>query len=307
MALLGMEETALVSGFGGLLTQPFVDEAGRKRQLETRLPRSVRPVAMDPKSRLVAVGCKNQVRVYETPSLRLVRVLCGHTGYILQLAWSPNNRWLASGDSDGVIRLWNPHDGTAGTVLRAHASGVYAPAWNHDGSLLANGGSWGDNSIATWQPDGACIRELRHGEPVVGLSWHPSEDWLVSAGMRRFYVWKVSDGSLVHKGKHPSDISQVACSPDGKWLAVAGGNRGHDFAIRIWNTTNWTESKVLKGHRATVNDIAWSPNGRQLVSAGQDTWVHLWDPIAGERIRSLGQHRISLFPRPNHATVRHIR
>ena len=92
----------------------------------------------------------------------------------------------------------------------------------------------------------------------------------------------------MHQAKHPSDISQVAYSPDGKWLAVTGGNRGDDYTIRIWNTTNWTESQILSGHLATVNDIAWSPDGRQLVSASSDTGIVLWDPIAGEKIRVLG-------------------
>ncbi len=279
----------LVSVFGGLLAQPFVDEAGRQRQLDTRLPRHLcRSVAMDPESRFVAIGCENQVRIYEMPSLRLVRVFCGHAERVTSVAWSPDNRWLASGDFLGVIRLWNPRDGAVGAVLHAQQWVVMDLAWNHDGSLLASSSHWGDGLVTIWQPDGTFVRGLRHGAMVEGLSWHPSEDWLASGGGdRRFVVWKVSDGSLVHQGTHPAEINQVAYSPDGQWLAAGGGNNSDDKTIRIWNTTTWDKSQILSGHRGIVNGIAWSPDGRRLVSTSGEPLIHLWDPIAGERIRSL--------------------
>jgi WD40 repeat protein len=63
----------------------------------------------------------------------------GHTQSVNAVAFSPENRWLASGGKDNVIKIW---DLTTGNVLRSlygHSSNVNALAVSDDGQLLASG------------------------------------------------------------------------------------------------------------------------------------------------------------------------
>jgi WD40 repeat protein len=62
----------------------------------------------------------------------------GHTKSVNAIAFSPDNRWLASGGKDNVIKIW---DLTTGNVLRTlygHSSNVNALAVSPDGKLLAS-------------------------------------------------------------------------------------------------------------------------------------------------------------------------
>jgi WD40 repeat protein len=62
-------------------------------------------------------------------------------------------------------------------------------------------------------------------------------------------------------------------SPDGSVTAVADGN-----AVRLRTASG---EKVLEGHKDTVNAVAFSPDGRRLVSVGRDHDVIVWDASTG--------------------------
>jgi WD40 repeat protein/serine/threonine protein kinase len=72
---------------------------------------------------------------------------------------------------------------------------------------------------------------------------------------------------------------QVAFSPDGRLLAAASVNQ-----VRIWEATTGNEVRVLRGHRHPVTSVAFSPNGRNLVSASDDPVVKLWDVETGNEV-----------------------
>jgi WD40 repeat protein len=52
-------------------------------------------------------------------------------------------------------------------------------------------------------------------------------------------------------------------SPDGRWLAIAGG----DASIRFWETSRWQKIRMLHGHTGPVTSLDFSPNGHFLATA----------------------------------------
>src|SRR4029079_8871054 len=63
----------------------------------------------------------------------------GHTQSVNAVAFSPDNRWLASGGKDNVLRLWDPTNGNVLRTLYGHSSNINALAVSDDGQLLASG------------------------------------------------------------------------------------------------------------------------------------------------------------------------
>jgi WD40 repeat protein len=87
--------------------------------------------------------------------------------------------------------------------------------------------------------------------------------------------------------KHPREIVTVRVAPGGAYAATGGA----EGSIRIWglapdpkapNKLERAARHLLEGHRGPVAALAFTSDGKQLASAGQDGTVWLWDIETGK-------------------------
>ena len=94
--------------------------------------------------------------------------------------------------------------------------------------------------------------------------------------------WHLPDGAIARLGK--GTINEIAYSPDGNRLAVAGS-----IGIWLYDTTTYQEIALLTGHRETVRSVSFSPDSTTLAS-GSYQEVRLWDVATGSLINTLEGH-----------------
>ena len=141
----------------------------------------------------------------------------GHTRSINAVAFSPDNRWLASGGKDNVIKIWDLATGNILRTLYGHTSNVNALAVSPDGKLLASGS--GDIN------DQRDLRTLIQGGVVGGAQDNTVRIWSVQTG-KQLHVLRGSE----------LPVGAIAFSNDGHTLTSVSGD-----AIKVWDVSAGTE------------------------------------------------------------------
>jgi WD40 repeat protein len=148
------------------------------------------------------------------------------------LAFSPNGKLLASGSTDGIIRLWRVADGIQLGSLKGHTSDVNNVAFSPDGKLIASSSS--DKTVRLWRAaDGELLFTLEgHSGGVNSIAFSPDGTILASGSADgTIRLWFVSDGTLLRTLEgHVDSVNSVTFSSDG--LLLASGS--DDGTVRLW-------------------------------------------------------------------------
>ena len=196
-----------------------------------------------------------------------------HEKAIRTLAISSDGKMLASGGEDNKIKLWSLPMGALMKTRYAHSDTVNALAIHPDGKLLASGSD--DKIIKLWSlPDLEFIMDLgENNGKIHQLSFTPDGRRLISASLdKTIKVWSIPEGLLIDDLEAPAGILSLAISPDGGSVAVGLD----DKSIRIWSFPEFELLQTLKGHSGNVSKLAYSQDGRFLISGCLDGDINLW-------------------------------
>ncbi|MEM6451873.1 MAG: NB-ARC domain-containing protein [Cyanobacteria bacterium P01_D01_bin.105] len=224
-------------------------------------------------------------------------------GSIRTMAFSPDSKVLATGDTNSEIWLWQTaFSPTSGDIkshistFQGHQNWVCSVAFSPDGKRLVSGSA--DRSIKVWDVQtGECLQTLTgHQNWVMSVAFSPDGKRLVSGSAdRTVKLWDVQTqggaGECLQTLKgHGHGIWSVAFSPDGKQI-VSGSA---DCTIRLWDISakdgTGKPLKALKGHEHGVWTVAFSPDGKTLASGSADQTVRIWDVATGQGLQTLTGH-----------------
>jgi WD40 repeat protein len=86
----------------------------------------------------------------------------------------------------------------------------------------------------------------------------------------------------------------LVVSPDGKRAATTFF-RVDKYVISLWDTETGKEVTVLEGHTSIINGIAFSRDGKRILSGGLDKTYRLWDAESGKELKKEWVHQDGVF------------
>jgi WD40 repeat protein len=211
--------------------------------------------------------------------------LSGHAGAVRALRLAPDGKLLASAGQDG-IRLWDVAAGKSLLHLPLGPGGGSVLDLSPDGQWLAFADE--DQTIHLW--DIAAKQELRHWdshlEGVSVLVFSADGQSLAGLGPDTVRVWAAATGKEVARfGDSTSRFLTLAVAPSGRVLALAefsrpslsNGRFTEVCTVRLVEAHSGQEIRRLDVPQGLVLALAFTPDGRSLVSGGGDATLLLWD------------------------------
>ena len=112
-----------------------------------------------------------------------------HTDWVTAIAFSPSGQYVASGDRNGNIHVWDPENGQEVFALSGHSTCIRGLSWRGDSKVLASCSE--DGSIRTWEMEGGKQVKTWPAHPGGALSLSYSHDGqIVSCGRNgKIQIW----------------------------------------------------------------------------------------------------------------------
>lgn len=221
-------------------------------------------------------------------------LLTNHTAPITSIAYSADDRYLATASRDGIVFVQDGISGKATFTRTGHVGTIWDVAFDPQNRFLATAGA--DGTVKLWNlvDEGKTDYTLKaHAGSVYSVAFSPDGRHLATAGADgTAKVWELTETGLPTETAiltltgHTGTIWDIAFDPKGGRVATAGADR---TAI-VWDLSSGTVSLQLSGHIGIIYSVAFSADGKQLATASADGTARIWELATGQSMLIVSGH-----------------
>lgn len=206
---------------------------------------------------------------------------------ILALNFSKKGQYIASGESNGCLRVWNTEQEQLICASHHHKGHIVSLCFIENDTKIISGGLDGLLRVTSAQT----------GKLLQTFSGHQGQIWSVDStlhqnliasgsGDRTIRIWDLKTGKIVHILEDSSEVWTIKFNNNGN-LLVSGSAEGK---VKLWEVQTGKLLYTFIGHEDQVRMVDVSPDGKQVISGSSDRTLKLWDLEKRELIHTFEGH-----------------
>ena len=219
-----------------------------------------------------------------------------HQDEVNRATFSPDGARILTASSDKTAKLWDAASGKL-IVSFDHQDEVVQAAFSADGTRILTASK--DKTVKLWDAtSGKPLASLVHQDTVEDAAFSANGARVLTASTdHSVKLWDAASGKLIASFEHLGLPFLGAFSPDGAQVVTASTE---DNSADLWDATSGKPIAslvhggerpfLLAGHgydQATVEHVAFSPDGARIVTTSLDNTAKLWDAASGKLIATL--------------------
>ena len=264
---------------------------------------AVQSAVFSPTGMLVATASNNTVRVWDRSNATALSML-HHGEKVSSVTFSLDGQHVLTGSYDDRARVWEVKTGQALVTLQ-HKDDVNTAFFSADGQQVLTASD--DRTAKVWDANtGRLLNTFKHGDKVNAATFSLDHTLAVSASDDgTASIWDMRTGRELASLPHERYAGDCEISGDGRRLVTTAG----DGSVQVWDielirgpvalevhSFPSTGSSAASSASKRVNErdhlfdaVAFSPDGRRVVSASQDMTARIWNSETGKELAKL-QH-----------------
>jgi WD40 repeat protein len=235
--------------------------------------------------RALSGGADRTVRLWDVETGRQRGCWEGHRGGVVTVAFSPDGAYALSGSNDSTMRLWEVKTGKEARCFRGHAACCWRVCFRPDGRRALSCSH--DHTIRLWDVEtGQELRRFEgHTDQVNDVAVSPDGRRALSGGSdRALCIWDLETGRRQCRLEQNAAVMCVGYAPGGQQALAGWGGALHWLDAA---TGKEPAGQPAGGSYDGCWKIAFSPDGRRVLSCMGEWVARLWDVEGGQELFQL--------------------
>ena len=201
---------------------------------------------------------------------------------------SSDNRYVISASLDHSLKVWDAESGQLFKTLEKHPGALSCMGLSPDGKKLVSGDQSGN--VVLW--DMKTLQPLfmfkTGGGMINDIKFSNNGKWFAVAVWQDIYLWDLNNEKPIQVLKGHTDKVHAINFSNNDELIVSSS---WDNTAKTWSTSTGKNLMTFVGHTQSVFDVQFSPDQKQIVTGANDSSIKIWDAQTGKTIKTLKGHK----------------